>query len=164
MGLTSACVSPGSATTVASNPFWVIQTTQTSSHTLKSTADIGSSSTTSASDSSRARANLGKRPGFFETVERILRKDGAAAFWRGLGPALVLVVNPVLQYTVFEQLKNALVRRRSAAGKKGGAAVLAVLSDLDYFFLGALAKLGTADFFTSISSPFFRATVSLFAF
>lgn len=114
---------------MASNPFWVIQTTQTSSHTLKS------------ADGTRP-----KRLGIIETIQKILRKDGTAAFWRGLGPALVLVMNPVLQYTVFEQLKNALIRRRTArlrGSKSGLATVVAVLSDLDYFFLGALAKLGT---------------------
>ena len=55
--------------------------------------------------------------------------------------------NPVLQYTFFEQLKNFLVMRRKerlAAGAKGAAVVAATavtLSDLDYFFLGALSKL-----------------------
>lgn len=130
----------GSATTVASNPFWVIQTTQTSSHTLTSSSNNGSNNKT------------GRRLGFFETINRILRKDGLGAFWRGLGPALVLVINPVLQYTVFEQLKNVLIKRRTAqlrASSKAGhgvaaaAAAVAILTDVDYFFLGALAKLGT---------------------
>ncbi|QRV90976.1 mitochondrial carrier protein [Ceratobasidium sp. AG-Ba] len=94
----------GSATTITSNPLWVIQTTQ---------------------------AKLG----FLATIRYILRTDGPAAFWRGIGPALVLVVNPILQYTVFEQLKNALVARRLKLSKT------AALSSLDYFLLGALSKL-----------------------
>lgn len=72
------------------------------------------------------------------------------AFWRGIGPALVLVINPVLQYTVFEQLKNFLVVRRTNKLRAAGAAAtaIAVLSDWDFFFLGALSKLGKAkDFF-----------------
>lgn len=50
----------------------------------------------------------------------------------------------MLQYTVFEQLKNVLVRRRTAALRAASrrSSVVAVLSDVDYFFLGALAKLG----------------------
>ena len=60
---------------------------------------------------------------------------------RGLGPALILVINPVIQYTVFEQLKNVLVTRRTTALRAaGGATAVAVLTDLDYFLLGALSK------------------------
>jgi solute carrier family 25 (peroxisomal adenine nucleotide transporter), member 17 len=97
-----------------------------------------------------------------ETVRLILRKDGISAFWRGIGPALVLVVNPILQvglfvrhcsdmilmcalqYTVFEQLKNMLVRNRTEKLKAtaGAAATMAVLSDMDFFWLGAISKLG----------------------
>jgi adenine nucleotide transporter 17 len=96
----------------------------------------GSSSPSSSSDSKA------KKLGFFETIQFILRKGGISAFWRGIGPALILVANPVLQYTFFEQLKNMLVLRRTerlrASGNKGAAVKL---SDLDYFFLGALSKL-----------------------
>ncbi len=96
------------------------------------------------SSSSQPRPII-KRLGIFETINQILDKDGLAAFWRGIGPALVLVVNPVIQYTVFEQLKNTLVRRRLAKLRSGGPAVttaVALLSDWDYFFLGAISKLG----------------------
>ena len=78
-----------------------------------------------------------KRLGLFATAAELLRTGGPSAFFRGLGPALVLVVNPVLQYTVFEQLKNALVRRRRMAGR-----VSRLLTDWDFFFLGAISKLG----------------------
>ena len=84
-----------------------------------------------------------KKLGIWETINHIMHKEGIGAFWRGIGPALVLVINPVLQYTVFEQLKNLLVKRRTArlrlAGNKNS---VAVLSDLDFFLLGALSKLG----------------------
>ena len=86
-----------------------------------------------------------KKLGIIQTIHHILEKGGLAAFWRGIGPALVLVINPVIQYTVFEQLKNTLVRRRLAKLRAGGPAVttaISVLSDWDYFFLGALSKLG----------------------
>jgi solute carrier family 25 (peroxisomal adenine nucleotide transporter), member 17 len=83
------------------------------------------------------------KQGFFETVQRILANDGASAFWRGIGPALVLVVNPVLQYTVFEQLKNVLITKRTAQMRAAGiATAVAVLTDRDYFLLGAISKLG----------------------
>ncbi len=78
-----------------------------------------------------------KRLGLFATAAQLLRTDGPRAFFRGLGPALVLVVNPVLQFTVFEQLKNALVRRRRMAGR-----VSRLLTDWDFFLLGAISKFG----------------------
>ena len=66
-----------------------------------------------------------------------------SAFWRGLGPALVLVINPIIQYTAFEQLKNLLITRRTnKLHAAGAAATVAVLSDLDFFLLGAISKLG----------------------
>ena len=57
---------------------------------------------------------------------------------------MVLVINPIIQYTVFEQLKNLLIARRTNALRAAGgaAAAVAVLSDWDFFFLGALSKLG----------------------
>ena len=77
-----------------------------------------------------------------QTIQHILATDGPLGFMRGVGPALILVINPVIQYTVFEQLKNVLVTRRTAALRAAGgaAAAAAVLTDLDFFFLGALSK------------------------
>jgi adenine nucleotide transporter 17 len=68
----------------------------------------------------------------------------SSALWRGIGPALVLVINPVIQYTAFEQLKNRLLARRTnklrAAGAATAAAV-ATLTDWDFLILGAISKL-----------------------
>ncbi|KAF9534356.1 mitochondrial carrier domain-containing protein [Crepidotus variabilis] len=116
----------GSATTLISNPIWVIQTSQ-AVRTL----------------SSESRGDQVKKLGFFDTVQSILAKDGLGALWRGIGPALVLVINPIIQYTVFEQLKNFLIKSRTAKLRAAGGATaaVAVLSDWDFFFLGALSKL-----------------------
>jgi len=78
-----------------------------------------------------------RRLGLRATAARLMRTGGLPAFFRGLGPALVLVVNPVIQYTVFEQLKNTLVRRRRVAGRVGK-----LLTDWDFFLLGAISKFG----------------------
>jgi len=92
-----------------------------------------------------------KKLTFKETVQKILAKDGLGALWRGVGPALILVINPVLQYTVFEQLKNFLVVRKTARSRTAElATAVAVLSDWDIFFLGALSKLGQL---TSLAIP-----------
>jgi len=129
----------GSATTIISNPIWVVQTSQAVRTMSEPT-----------SDPSKQRVTIEKQS-FFETIKGILASDGASAFWRGIGPALVLVINPVLQYTVFEQLKNFLVNKRTAKMRAAGiATAVAVLSDRDYFLLGALSKLVA----TSVTYPY----------
>ncbi|EGN93068.1 hypothetical protein SERLA73DRAFT_190233 [Serpula lacrymans var. lacrymans S7.3] len=129
----------GSATTIISNPIWVVQTSQ-AVHTVEYPS----------SDPSQAKTVV-KKLGFVETIRNILAKDGVGAFWRGIGPALVLVINPVLQYTIFEQLKNMLIRTRTEKMRAAGlVAAVAVLSDWDFFFLGALSKLVA----TSITYPY----------
>ncbi|KNZ79828.1 Peroxisomal membrane protein PMP47B [Termitomyces sp. J132] len=116
----------GSATTIISNPIWVVQTSQ-AVRTLESSGQPVAT----------------RKLSFIQTLKNIVAKDGIQAFWRGIGPALVLVINPVLQYTVFEQLKNLLIASRTKKLRAAGAAasVVAILSDWDFFFLGALSKL-----------------------
>lgn len=121
-----AGVIAGSATTVISNPIWVIQTSQAVRVEL------------SPSDE---RA-IPRRPSVLQIIKAVVAKDGLNGFFRGLGPALVLVINPVLQYTVFEQLKNFLIKRKTLKLRAGGSGnAVAILSDWDFFVLGALSKL-----------------------
>ena len=131
----------GSATTIISNPIWVVQTTQ-AVYTMNQQPAVPAP--VPAPEGQQSERRPAARPGILKTIQYILRKDGLTAFWRGLGPALVLVINPIIQYTVFEQLKNFLVKSRTAKLRAGGAKhAVAALSDWDYFFLGALSKLGT---------------------
>lgn len=68
---------------------------------------------------------------------QILKKDGLAGLYAGVGAALVLVINPIIQYTVFEQVKN-----RVSKSKTPG--------NLDFFLMGALSKLCA----TAITYPY----------
>ncbi|KAJ7498952.1 mitochondrial carrier domain-containing protein [Mycena latifolia] len=121
----------GSATTIISNPIWVVQTSQAVQTLNQAEPSLDP-----------PRPKVVKKLSIVETIRSILAKDGIQAFWRGIGPALVLVINPVLQYTVFEQLKNFLVARRTAKLRAAGVATaVAVLTDWDFFLLGALSKL-----------------------
>lgn len=126
----SSTVDTGSATTIISNPIWVVQTSQAVYCANNNQHDESTSKP--------------KKLGLFEAIEEILSRDGPAGFWRGIGPALALVINPVIQYTVFEQLKNALVESRTKrlpTSRRGRT--LALLNDWDFFVLGAASKLGT---------------------
>ncbi|KIK48861.1 hypothetical protein CY34DRAFT_797651 [Suillus luteus UH-Slu-Lm8-n1] len=121
-----AGVIAGSATTVISNPIWVIQTSQA----------------VRVEPSPSDERAIPRRPSVLQIIKAVIAKDGLNGFFRGLGPALVLVINPVLQYTVFEQLKNVLIKRRTLKLRAGGSGnAVAILSDRDFFVLGALSKL-----------------------
>ncbi|KAI5297013.1 hypothetical protein KEM55_005278, partial [Ascosphaera atra] len=63
-----------------------------------------------------------------QLLREMLKNEGFRAFFAGVLPALVLVINPILQYSIFEQLKNFLQRRRRVTPK-------------DAFYLGAIGKL-----------------------
>lgn len=68
---------------------------------------------------------------------RLVKVEGPTALFAGVLPALVLVINPILQYTIFEQLKDVLEKRRGVTPR-------------DAFFLGAIGKLLA----TSITYPY----------
>ncbi|KAI1472101.1 mitochondrial carrier [Daldinia caldariorum] len=116
----------GSATVILTNPIWVVNTRMT---TRKGQLE--------------AEENTGgekkKQPTTLGTLSALLRDEGPQALFRGVVPALVLVINPILQYTLFEQLKNAYERRR----KRNVTPTVA-------FFLGAIGKL----FATVITYPY----------
>jgi len=76
-------------------------------------------------------------PSTLGTLFALVRDEGPARLFAGVMPALVLVINPILQYTVFEQLKQMLEKRRRVTPK-------------DAFYLGALGKLLA----TSITYPY----------
>ena len=71
------------------------------------------------------------------TLFALVRDEGPARLFAGVMPALVLVINPILQYTVFEQMKQFLEKKRRVTPK-------------DAFYLGALGKLLA----TSITYPY----------
>lgn len=118
----------GSATTLISNPIWVVNTRQTVRVNDEDT-DGGK--------------KVVKKLSFVETIQSVLKTDGIGAFWKGIGPALVLVINPILQYTAFERLRAIVLERK----RKRNVALR--LSDFEVFILGALSKL----FATGITYP-----------
>lgn len=106
----------GSITSLLTNPIWVINTR------LLVKND----------------SNSNKQVGIKEAALTIYREEGLVGFWRGIIPALVLVINPIIQYTVFEKLK---IKWEKSKQK---------LSSLDFFWLGAISKLCA----TAITYPY----------
>lgn len=86
------------------------------------------------------------KPSALSVARDIISESGVSGLWRGIGPALILVINPVIQYTTFERLVGALLAWRIArrgvtpTGGAGGVG-RSSLSDWDLFVLGAVSKL-----------------------
>ncbi|GBG31860.1 Mitochondrial substrate carrier family protein Q [Hondaea fermentalgiana] len=98
--------------------------------------------------------------GMLDAMRKIAERDGAASLWSGLGPSLILVSNPSVQFASYEWLKHALLKFRlkmepttrdlmhigevmeGATEDVVSEAVLGTeLSSIEYLLLGATAKL-----------------------
>ncbi|KAF9972408.1 hypothetical protein BGZ73_004471 [Actinomortierella ambigua] len=112
----SAGAVAGAATVMITNPVWVVNTRI----------------------ATRNAASPSARPmGTIETAMQMIRESGFKSFWQGVTPALILVINPIIQYTVFEKLKDRIAKTRA-------------LSSFDFFILGAISKLAA----TAITYPY----------
>ncbi|CAG8503675.1 9395_t:CDS:10 [Cetraspora pellucida] len=121
----------GALTAIITNPIWVVNTRMT---TRKDSLDESIKSESSAKQVKQMKA---KRLGTISTVLKIIEEDGIMAFWQGVKPALILVINPIIQYTAYEQLKVQLEKIKK-------------LGSLDFFLLGAVSKLIA----TSLTYPY----------
>lgn len=108
----------GAVTVCATNPVWVANTRM-----MVKAKELG------------AKSQL-----TLKTIMEIAEKDGWGTLFAGVLPALVLVINPIIQYTIFEQVKNVVV---GSQGRKSFTASKA-------FFVGALGKLVA----TSLTYPY----------
>ncbi|KAJ3283726.1 hypothetical protein HK104_010246 [Borealophlyctis nickersoniae] len=111
----------GAATAVLTNPIWVINTRMV----VKK-------------DSLDDEGKVVKSKSAVQTAFQILKEEGILGFFKGIFPALILVINPVIQFTVFERLKGYMERKKT------------VLSGADFFLLGAVSKLCA----TAITYPY----------
>ncbi|KAK4239201.1 peroxisomal membrane protein PMP47B [Achaetomium macrosporum] len=131
----------GSATVILTNPIWVVNTRMTArKNTSSGDGDVDEKDAAAAAEQvlpGGAPPAKPKRPSTIGTLLSLLRKEGPQALFAGVVPALVLVINPILQYTLFEQMKNAVEKRRRVTPTVA-------------FFLGALGKL----FATTVTYPY----------
>jgi adenine nucleotide transporter 17 len=122
----------GSATVLITNPIWVVNTRMTARKAETSEPLLPTKEGEAPVSAQKKRA-----PNTLSTFLKIIREDGPTRLFAGVLPALVLVINPILQYTIFEQLKQVLEKRRKVTAR-------------DSFLLGALGKLAA----TSITYPY----------
>ena len=117
----------GSATVLITNPIWVVNTRMTARQAPSEKSELPTLENSPTS----------KKPSTLSTFLSLIRTEGPQALFAGVLPALVLVINPILQFTIFEQLKDLLEKRRK-------------VKPLDVFVLGAIGKLLA----TSITYPY----------
>ncbi|KAM0463549.1 hypothetical protein ACHAPV_002088 [Trichoderma viride] len=117
----------GSATVIITNPIWVVNTRITTRRQNTDDVEAGAG----------AVAKRSKAPSTIGTLMALLKNEGPQALFSGVIPALVLVINPILQYTLFEQMKNTVEKKRK-------------ITPTVAFVLGALGKL----FATSVTYPY----------
>eukprot|EP00164_Ancoracysta_twista_P005690 GFYU01007814.1.p1 GENE.GFYU01007814.1~~GFYU01007814.1.p1 ORF type:complete len:314 (-),score=93.76 GFYU01007814.1:142-1083(-) len=107
LGNMSVAATAGSITALITNPIWVITTRMQAKRSMSG----ATSYTGSVADTSK----------------QIMKDDGLKGFYQGIVPALILVLNPTVQFAVFEKLKARFSKRQ--------------LTALHYFILGAISKL-----------------------
>jgi adenine nucleotide transporter 17 len=123
----------GSATVIITNPIWVVNTRVTTRRRDSESAPDVEAGTGAVPPKPRRS----KAPGTIGTLMALLKNEGPQALFAGVIPALVLVINPILQYTLFEQMKNSIEKKRK-------------VTPTIAFLLGALGKL----FATSVTYPY----------
>lgn len=107
----------GSATVLLTNPIWVVNTRMTARKSESSDSELPGGEKRPA-----------KKPSTIGTLLSLLKDEGPSSLFAGVLPALVLVINPILQYTIYEQIRNIIEKRRKVGAR-------------DAFYLGALGKL-----------------------
>ena len=84
------------------------------------------------------------------------KTTASPGLYNGLYASLVLTINPAIQYTVFEQLRQRLMRALNVRAQRRGALKPVVeLSTFDAFILGATSKAAA----TLVTYPLVRAKV-----
>eukprot|EP01064_Diplonema_japonicum_P036754 TRINITY_DN8374_c3_g1_i1.p1 TRINITY_DN8374_c3_g1~~TRINITY_DN8374_c3_g1_i1.p1 ORF type:complete len:342 (+),score=47.49 TRINITY_DN8374_c3_g1_i1:29-1027(+) len=121
---TLVCASlAGAGGAVLTNPIWVVSTRQIKTGSKKST---------------------------LAELKDLAMEEGLPGMYKGLGPALILVSNPTIQYGAFEKAKAMWLRLHSRAASSP-------LSSYELFVLGAIGKL-TA---TICTYPYIMAKTTL---
>lgn len=127
----------GAMTVVCTNPIWVVNTRVTTAQKGggggeddvedRGEGEVGKGRGKGGEMGKGGEKGRGGGGGLWAALAALLRDEGVGGLFKGVVPALVLVINPILQYTLFEQMRNLLEKRRKV---RAG----------DVFLLGAVGK------------------------
>ncbi|CAG8500427.1 9368_t:CDS:2 [Racocetra fulgida] len=90
-------------------------------------------------------SSITERKSLINTAKEITHEDGITGLWKGLGPSLVLCINPAITYGAFERFKDIMLKRNFN------------LTPGLIFCLGALSKTIA----TVVTYPYIMAKVRL---
>jgi hypothetical protein len=136
----------------------VLVTEPLDTYTTRRQTEKKTTSTDAAEASTSIAAVTPGKVGDFDDTLKALRgkTKELPGLYSGLGASLALTINPAIQYTVFEQLRQRLmVVMNIRAQRRGAMKPVVELSMFDAFLLGAVSK-ATA---TMLTYPLVRAKV-----
>ena len=93
---------------------------------------VGTRLATQRKKASTGGANSKPYLGIADCLSRIMSEEGVPALWKGVGPSLILVSNPSIQFVAYERLRGPM---QEMAEKRGSP-----LSNLEFFIMGFIAK------------------------
>eukprot|EP00889_Picochlorum_renovo_P008682 jgi/Picre1/35712/NNA_003172.t1 len=112
----------GMANVLLTNPIWMVATRMQTYRSLDAKhKSIGS-------------------PNALSVIKSIFSEYGLGGFWNGVGASLIMVINPTIQYALYEWLMS--VRARISIRAKKRTIDTARPSTLQVFLMSALAKAG----------------------
>ncbi|RZC63869.1 hypothetical protein C5167_025643 [Papaver somniferum] len=131
----------GCVNVLLTNPIWVV-VTRMQTHRKASKLPKPSLTLSVTPDEELQTSEIEPPPyGTTNAVQELFDEAGVRGFWKGVGPTLLMVSNPSIQFMIYETLLKKLKARRALIGKaNSGVTALEVRSAT--FLLGAAAKLG----------------------
>lgn len=135
----------GMGNVLLTNPIWMVATRMQTHQRRQSThpaqekgASDSRRSGEVAPESHTPAPAPAPAPGPVAVARDVYAEYGVGGFWNGCGASLVMVINPTIQYALYEWLSAA--RARVVAQRRGGKP--ARPSALEVFLLSAVAKAG----------------------
>ena len=115
----------GTVNVLATTPLWVVGTRLA----VQNRKRMGTTGSSVANGEAGARKPY---KGVWNSLCRIASEEGIGALWKGVGPSLILVSNPSIQFLTYERLRAPLSRY---AEKRGSP-----ITAFEFFIIGAIAK------------------------
>ncbi|XP_026454175.1 peroxisomal nicotinamide adenine dinucleotide carrier-like [Papaver somniferum] len=127
----------GCVNVLLTNPIWVV-VTRMQTHRKASKLPKPSLTLSVTPDEELQTSEIEPPPyGTTNAVQELFDEAGIRGFWKGVGPTLLMVSNPSIQFMIYETLLKKLKARRALTGKANSG-----VTALETFLLGAVAKLG----------------------